>query len=87
MKKIFKYMFIFLLASVCFTMQAQQTTTHTVEGTVTDAATGETIPHVTIVVKGKLSGGITDINGKFSIRAMRGEWLVFSFVGYESFEY
>ena len=87
MKKIFKYMLIFLLASVCFTMQAQQTGVHTVEGTVTDAVTGETIPGVTIVVKGKLSGGSTDINGKFSIKASRGEWLVFSFVGYQSFEY
>ena len=88
MKKILKYVFIILLASACFTVQAQQSgTTHTVEGTVTDAVTGESMPGVTIIIKGKLSGAATDMYGKFSIKALRGEWLVFSFVGYQSFEY
>jgi TonB-linked SusC/RagA family outer membrane protein len=89
MKKMYHYMFtLLLLAAVCFTLPAQQREASiSVEGTVSDALTGETIPGVNVIVKGKLGGTTTDINGKFSIRAQRGEWLLFSFVGYESYEW
>jgi TonB-linked SusC/RagA family outer membrane protein len=81
-------MFAFLLSAViCFALPAQQGgTTMNVEGTVYDAL-GETLPGVNVIIKGKMGGTTTDVNGKFSIKPLRGEWLVFSFVGYESFEW
>ncbi len=54
----------------------------TITGTVTDGASNEPLPGVTVVVKGTTTGTITDINGKFSIQAMPEDILVFSFVGY-----
>jgi len=56
-----------------------------VKGTVFDES-GETLPGVTIVFKGKMRGVTTDIDGKFSINASRGEWLIFSSVGYTPYE-
>lgn len=56
---------------------------YTVTGTVKDAATGETLAGVTILVKGTNMGQISDPNGKFSIRIPDAEAvLVFSFIGF-----
>jgi TonB-dependent starch-binding outer membrane protein SusC len=57
-----------------------------VSGIVTNAATGETLPGVTIVVKGTTSGTTTDIDGKFSLDVASSATLVFSFIGMESQE-
>jgi TonB-linked SusC/RagA family outer membrane protein len=55
----------------------------TVTGTVRDATTGETLPGVTIFVKGTTSGELTDAEGRFSIRIPEREAvLVFSFIGF-----
>jgi len=88
MRKIIKFIFIAVLAAVCYTLPAQQgaATPLAIEGTVIDAITSETLPGVTITIKGRLAGTTSDMNGKFSIRAYMGEWLVFSFVGYETQE-
>ena len=83
MHKIIKYIFIIALTAVCYTLQAQQGAALTIEGSVVDAVTNETLPGVSITVEGRLAGTTTDMNGKFSIRAYMGEWLVFSFLGYE----
>ena len=53
-----------------------------VKGQVTDAKTNETMPGVTVVLKGTTQGTITDMAGNFSIKAAPGKVLVFSFVGY-----
>ncbi len=63
------------------TLQMQQ---QTITGTVTDASGA--LPGVTVTVKGKLSGTITDENGYFSIAATSGDVLVFSFIGYKTVE-
>ncbi|MDR3094305.1 MAG: DUF5686 and carboxypeptidase regulatory-like domain-containing protein [Bacteroidales bacterium] len=58
-----------------------------IRGTVTDAATGETMPYASVVVQPASFGvGVmTDIDGKYSIEIkVKGESLLFSFVGYES---
>jgi TonB-linked SusC/RagA family outer membrane protein len=56
---------------------------YTVTGTVKDAATGEALAGVTILVKGTTTGQITDANGKFSIRIPdREAVLQFSFIGF-----
>ncbi len=54
-----------------------------ISGKVTDAKNGETLPGVSISVKGTQKGAITDINGEYSLTVNKGETtLVFSLVGY-----
>jgi TonB-linked SusC/RagA family outer membrane protein len=53
-----------------------------VTGTVTDANTGEPLPGVSIQVKGKTTGTVTDINGKFTLNITSKDVLIFSYVGY-----
>ena len=80
------YMLCILLLTACITITAQQVT-YTMMGTVYDD-TGETMPGVTVYMKNRVSvGTTTDQNGKFSIRAQRGDMLVFSFVGFEAVEH
>jgi len=60
-----------------------QQQTHKVTGTVTSASTGETLPGVTILVKGTEIGTITGMDGKYSIEVPdANSVLVFSYVGY-----
>ncbi len=59
-----------------------------ITGTVTDADTDETLPGVTVIVKGQAGkGSITDIDGKYQLSGMQeSDVLVFSFVGFKSVE-
>lgn len=41
---------------------------------------------VTVLVKNSTNGTVTDIDGKFTIQALPGDYLVFSYVGYETVE-
>jgi TonB-linked SusC/RagA family outer membrane protein len=53
-----------------------------VKGTVTDAKDGTPLPGVSVVVKGTLTGTVTDINGKYQLTVPAGyNDLIFSFVG------
>lgn len=53
-----------------------------VKGTITDAKDGTPIPGVSIVVKGTLTGTVTDINGFYTLTVPAGyNELIFSFVG------
>ncbi len=54
-------------------------------GVVTDES-GSPIPGVSISLKGKPVGTITDLNGSYSIEVSEGDVLIFSFVGYEKKE-
>lgn len=54
----------------------------TVSGTVTSSDNGETLPGVTIRVKGTDRGSVTNAEGAYSIEASAGEVLVFSFIGF-----
>jgi TonB-linked SusC/RagA family outer membrane protein len=58
----------------------------TVTGVVTDEETGESLPGVTIIVKGSTTGAVSDNDGSYTVEAPPGSVLVFSFVGYESKE-
>jgi TonB-linked SusC/RagA family outer membrane protein len=83
-----KILYIFcLLLSVSLSLQAQKTQAFTMEGTVLDE-TGETFPGVSVYLKSKLNigGTISDGNGHFSIKAEKGDVIVFSFMGYENVE-
>jgi len=61
---------------------AQQTT---ISGTITDAATKETIPYASFIITGSGKGGRTDIDGKYQI-AFSGNFseLKFSYIGYKT---
>jgi len=41
---------------------------------------------VTVLVKNTTNGTVTDVDGKFTIQARPGDYLVFSYVGYETVE-
>ena len=62
---------------------AQQTV---LTGKVTDSSSGETLPGVSIVVKGTTNGTITNIDGNFTLGVKKGDVIQFSFVGYKTQE-
>jgi TonB-linked SusC/RagA family outer membrane protein len=56
-----------------------------ISGIVTDAATGESLPGVSVFVEGTTKGTVTGTDGKFSLDLPnRKAVLVFSFIGYET---
>lgn len=56
-----------------------------IKGRVTDKATGEPLPGVSIVVRGTTRGTLTDIDGKYSIEVQGSdEALAYTYVGYLS---
>ena len=75
-----KKLLMFFLGAMLltFTSWAQ---TQTVKGKVTDATNDESMPGVSIVVKGTTVGAVTDNNGNFSVQAASDAKLVFSFIG------
>lgn len=60
----------------------------TISGTVTDAGTKETLAGVNIVVKGKVIGTISNVNGEYSLKVNQEPpfTLVYSFIGFRSQE-
>jgi hypothetical protein len=64
--------------------ELQQTT---VTGTVTDAARGDAMPGVNVIIKGTVLGALTGPDGKYSLAVSdRNAILVFSFIGYNTLE-
>ena len=76
---------LFLMLGLAFGFQGYSQGVK-VSGRVTDANDGQTIPGVSILIKGTSSGTITDIDGKYTLNADAGSTLVFSFVGYNTQE-
>ncbi len=75
-RKMLKAMFLCILMVVSSGLFAQNIVT----GNVKDD-TGQSLPGVSVVVKGTTTGTVTDIDGKFSLSAPGNATLVFSFVG------
>jgi TonB-linked outer membrane protein, SusC/RagA family/TonB-dependent outer membrane receptor, SusC/RagA subfamily, signature region len=79
-----------ILITCCLTwlmipVYAQQSLT--ISGTVHDEA-GEPLPGASIYLKDRPGlGVISDIEGRFTIKTSKGDMIVFSFIGYENFEY
>lgn len=73
--------FIFLFTSLSFLMAQEITVT----GVVHDNE-GETLPGVSVVVKGSTHGTVTDIDGNFEIKVSQGATLEFSYVGFQTQE-
>ncbi|MBL7791427.1 MAG: SusC/RagA family TonB-linked outer membrane protein, partial [Saprospiraceae bacterium] len=75
--------FALLLGAVLALPGAAEGQTTTVQGTVTDAATGETLIGVTVQLVGATQGTITDENGFFKISTNQPNGSIrFSYVGY-----
>lgn len=81
MQKRFILTTIFLLAGVLITFAQQQIT-----GTVRSSEDQLGIPGVNVVIKGSLTGTITDIDGNFSLNSKKGDTLSITFVGMEPAE-
>ena len=74
----------FLTLFTCAPALAQE---RKVTGTVTSADDNSPMPGVNVVVQGKTTGTITDVNGNFSITVPGNDAvLVFSFIGYNAQE-
>ena len=58
----------------------------TITGTVFEEASGEPIIGVTVVVKGTTTGAVSDLDGKYSITANKGETLIFTSIGFVAVE-
>ncbi len=82
-KYLFKtFLLMLLYIGVAVKLQAQDVA---IKGKVTDDK-GETIPGVSVTVKGTQRGTITNVDGSYSVNAAPGATLVFSFLGYMSQE-
>ena len=68
---------IFMSATVA---QAQNLT---VTGVVTDSSTGEPVPFASIRIDGTMTGGMTDLDGLYSIEVPANGVLIFSSIGYK----
>ncbi|GAF03643.1 SusC/RagA family TonB-linked outer membrane protein [Saccharicrinis fermentans] len=78
-----KWLLLFAIGLVSMRAIAQP---FNVNGVVTGAEDGMPIPGVSVVVKGTVIGTITDMDGKYRIKAENGNVLVFSFIGMQSQE-
>ncbi len=56
-----------------------------ISGKVSDAG-GNSLPGVSVTVKGTSQGAISDVAGKFSVQAPNNATLVFSYIGYKALE-
>ena len=73
-----------VLGSMLWQISGAQT--NVVRGQVTDSRTNETLPGVSIVVKGTTVGTITNLDGSYQINAGPNATLVFSYVGMRALE-
>lgn len=77
---------LLLLAPAMSSLWANPSQNKTITGVVTSGTDNEPLIGVSIQVKETATGGITDIDGKFSVSAQTGQTLVFSYIGYISQE-
>ena len=76
---------IMLMISATFSLFAQRT----VEGTVSDSKSGETLIGVAVMIKGTTTGTITDIDGKYRLVSdqLNAESVIqYSYMGFTSSE-
>ena len=75
-----KYILTALLITAATALQAQNLT---VTGVVTDSSTGEPVPFASIRIDGTMTGGMTDLDGLYSIEVPAEGLLIFSSIGYK----
>jgi TonB-linked SusC/RagA family outer membrane protein len=87
MKKTLLLLFLLALGTLTLPAQQQKVTTYTMKGIVVDEA-GEPFEGVTVFIKDKISIGTqSDSKGMFSIKAVKGDVIVFEFLGLARVEY
>ncbi len=74
-------MLVLLMAVVSLGMVNAQAIT--VSGTVTDAKDGTPLVGCSVQIKGTTKGTVTNMNGRYTIQAKKGETLLFQYVGYK----
>lgn len=72
---------IYVLSILCTMSMSLFAQDVTVSGTVTEGSTGVPLIGVSVQIKNKTIGAVTDLDGKYSINASTGEVLIFSQVG------
>ena len=75
-----------LLMLVPVSLWANPSQNKTITGVVTSGTDNEPLIGVSVQVKETSTGGITDIDGRYSVSAQSGQTLVFSYIGYTSQE-
>ena len=81
-KKLLKHVLALLVFTFCANMYGQQ---KTVTGIITDSS-GLPLPGASVLVKETNVGAQSDFDGNYSIKAKKGDVLVFSYIGYKSQE-
>ncbi|MBC5838042.1 SusC/RagA family TonB-linked outer membrane protein [Flavobacterium muglaense] len=76
---------IILIFMMVFTAQVTLAQSKIIKGSVADAS-GMPLPGASIVVLGESKGSITDLDGKFSIEAKKGNVILISYLGFETLE-
>jgi TonB-linked SusC/RagA family outer membrane protein len=71
---------ILLFSSFCFAQDVE------IGGQVTEASTGLPMPGVNVAVKNSTVGTVTDMDGNYNLKVPTGSIVVYSFIGFESFE-
>ena len=82
LQKLVFFRFIVLLMFISGQISAQKAIT----GRVTESATGNPLPGVTVVIKGTTIGTLADMDGKYQLNVDADGILVFSYVGMETQE-
>lgn len=75
---------LILLVPAISSLRANPSQSKTITGVVTSATDNEPLIGVSVQVKEAGTGGITDMDGKYSVTAQPGQTLVFSYIGYQS---
>lgn len=78
MKKIKNLLFFCFSLMLTYNSLAQE---KTITGTVMSATDKEPLPGVSVIISNTTKGAETDFDGKYSVKAAKGDVLVFSFVG------
>ncbi len=73
-----------ILVAMGFTTGKKTTQQKTIQGTVVEADSGESLPGAAIVIAETSMGTVTDHDGTFKLNAEEDQELVISFVGYET---
>lgn len=69
------FCFLYLISN----LQANPSQNKTISGVVTSATDSEPLIGVSVQVRETATGGITDIDGRYSVSAQQGQTLVFSY--------
>jgi len=82
---LFKTALLVIFGSLAFAMNAYAQDRGAISGTITDSATGETMPGVNVIIRGTTFGASTDLDGNYTIENIRpGDYTIeVSFIGFE----